>query len=170
MCKWLWIAPLLAAGCWAQTGTAIPSVIPVTPLGGFVVPSGTVLNVRIDEALSTDRNQPGDPFTATLMDPVAVNGTVVLPMGTHLKGHVLANHAAGVWKGHASLVLGLDSIQLSGRTFPLQLTSATCENPHKHKKLEDPDPNAKAATGDRLAVAVKAETVVHFTLGAAVRV
>jgi len=58
MSKWLWIAPLMvgAAG-WGQTNAPLPTVIPETPLGGHVIPSGTEFHLRINEALSTGRNQ-----------------------------------------------------------------------------------------------------------------
>jgi hypothetical protein len=168
MFKWLWIAPLLAGVAWSQDG--IPRVIPETPVGGFVIPSGTTLKVRVNEALSTERNSAGDAFTAALIDSIMVNGHVVVPAGTHLKGHVLANHEAGILKGRARLVLGLDSLDLSGRSFPIELTAATYEADHKHRKLEDPDPNAKAVVATRLAVTIPAEAIVQFTLGAPVRV
>jgi hypothetical protein len=137
--QWLWIAPVLAAAAWSQQG--IPRIIPETPVGGFVIPSGTELKVRVDEALSTDRNSAGDPFSATLVDPIMVNGHIVLPGGAHLSGHVLANHQAAILKVPARLVLGLGSFELSGRSFPIQLTAATYEAGHKHRKLKDPDPN-----------------------------
>jgi len=168
MLKWLWIVPLLAGAGWAQSHEPIPTVIPVTPVGGFVIPSGTELRVRINETLSTDRSQAGDRFTAALIDPVLVNGHAVLPMGAHLTGHVLENHTAGIFKGRAKLVLVLDSIQLAGRTFPVELTSATYAIDKKHKKLENPDPNAKVVVGNRVAITIPAETVLHFTLGSPV--
>jgi len=168
MRKWLLLAPMmLAAAAWSQS---IPDVVPITLLGGLVIPSGTDLKVRVDEALGTDRNERGDRFTATLMDPVIVNGQAALPAGTRLVGHVLANHQAGVFKGRAHLMLALDSFQYSGHSYPIELTAATYQTEHKHRKLEDRDPNADAVVGNREEVTLPAETVVHFTLGAPVRV
>jgi hypothetical protein len=171
MPRWFLIAPLaLAAAGWAQMNAPIPTVIPETPLGGHVIPSGTELHVRIDEALSTDRSKQGDAFTATLVGPVMVNGTVVLPVGTHFAGHVLENAEAGILKGRAKLVLGLESFQLAGHTFHIELTAETYQSGQKHKRLENPDPNAKAVVATRVAVTIPAETVVQFTLGSPVRV
>ena len=99
-----------------------------------------------------------------------VNGTVVLPVGTRFAGHVLENHEAGILKGRAKLVLGLESFQLAGHTFHIELTAETYESGHKHKRLEDPDPNAHAVVATRVAVTIPAETVVQFTLGSPVRV
>ena len=49
---------------------------------------GTYVTVRINQGLSTDHNQPGDPFNATLMQPVVVNGIVVAQAGQNVYGRV----------------------------------------------------------------------------------
>ncbi|MEI9973458.1 MAG: hypothetical protein WDO73_16280 [Ignavibacteriota bacterium] len=170
MRKLLWMAPMLAFAGWAQTQSPMPDVVPMMPGGSFIIPTGMDLRVRVDDTLSTERNQRGDVFGATLLDAVMANGTTVVPAGTHLKGHVAVNRPAGIFKGRAQLVLSLDSIEMSGRSVRIELTSATYEAEHKHKNLEDPDPNAGAVTGNREEVTLPAETVVHFTLGAPVRI
>jgi hypothetical protein len=170
MLKWLWIAPMLAAAAWSQPRIDSLHVVPITPVGGFVVPAGTVLHARVDETLSTGRNQPGDRFTATLIDPVIANGQTVVPAGTRLTGHVLQNRQAGVFKGWAQLTLALDSFQLSGRSYPIELTGATCQAGHPHRDLKDPDPNAGVVMGNREQATIPAEAVVTFTLGSPVRV
>src|SRR5712692_4013043 len=49
------------------------------------LPAGSVLKVRLDDALSSDHNQPGDRFSAT----VETNGTGYgLPAGTRVDGTV----------------------------------------------------------------------------------
>jgi hypothetical protein len=170
MRKWLWIALMLAVAGWAQVQSPMPGAVPLTPASGFIIPSGTDLRARVDDTLSTGRNERGDPFSATLLDPVMANGQTVLPAGTRLRGHVLVNWPDGVFKGRAQLVLSLDSFDLSGRSYGLELTTAKYEVEHKHKELEDPDPSASAVSGDREEVTMPAETVLHFTLGAPVRV
>jgi hypothetical protein len=160
---------MLAAAGWPQTG--IPHIVPPPPMpGGTVIPSGTELAVRVDETLSTNQNQRGDRFTATLTDPVVVNGVVVLAPGTRFTGQVLDIKPAGILKGWAGLTLALDSFEWKGHRFSIELTSATCVSPHKHQKLESPDPNAGAAVGDREQATIRAETILHFTLGSPVRV
>jgi hypothetical protein len=138
--------------------------------GAFVIPVGTQLDVRLDATLSTDKNKPGDAFTATLLDAVTVNGQVVVAAGTRLAGHVLENHPAGILRGRARLMLALDAVQIGGRSYPIELTAATYETRRKHKNLQDPDPNANAFFASRETVSVPAEAVVHFTLGSPVHV
>jgi hypothetical protein len=49
---------------------------------------GTYMTVRIDQFLSTNRNRPGDTFTASLTQPVVVDGVVVAQRGQSLYGRV----------------------------------------------------------------------------------
>src|ERR1019366_6707690 len=44
-----------------------------------VIPSGTPLHVRVDEAIDTRRNRAGDQFSATLSEPIEVDGRIVVP-------------------------------------------------------------------------------------------
>jgi hypothetical protein len=50
--------------------------------------SGTYITLRINQALSSDKSQAGDTFTATLSQPVIVNGVVVAPRGQMVLGRV----------------------------------------------------------------------------------
>ena len=167
MRKWLWIAPILAASCWAQTPW---NVVPMTPPGGHVIPAGTQIRVRIDIPLSTNWSRRGDTFTATLVDTLLVNGKMVLPPGTPVIGHVLVNRRAGIYRGHARLMIGLDCFQVGGQKYPIELTAALFQVERRHKHLRFPDPNAGAVTGTRLVATVPSETIVRFTLGAPVKV
>ena len=72
---------------------------------------GTLMNVRVNQMLSSDRNHAGDPFSATLMQPVIVNGVVVASRGQTVYGRV-----ADAEKAHA----GKDSrlgLELTGLTL-----------------------------------------------------
>ena len=68
-----------ARGARAGLATAPPAP-PTGPAPRTVtlsVPTGTTFAVQLNETLSTDKSVPGDPFTATLADPiVGLDGTV----------------------------------------------------------------------------------------------
>lgn len=49
---------------------------------------GTYLTVRLNQGLSSDRNQPGDPFSATLTQPLVIDGVVVAQRGQMVYGRV----------------------------------------------------------------------------------
>jgi hypothetical protein len=81
------------------------------------IPRGSVLRVRIDEALDTRRNRAGDHFRASLAAPVLVHGTIVLPRGTEFTGHITQSDASGRLKGRAVLTVTLDSFRLNGKEY-----------------------------------------------------
>ena len=52
------------------------------------VPAGTALMVRLDTTLATFSNKVGDPFHASITQPVVVNGQTVIPAGATVEGRV----------------------------------------------------------------------------------
>lgn len=88
-----------------------------------VIPAGTPLHVRVDEAIDTRRNRAGDGFTATLDQPVQREGRVLVPAGTAFHGHVTNAKASGRMKGRAQLGLALDTFQLNGREYRVSTTT-----------------------------------------------
>jgi len=54
----------------------------------LTIKPGTFVMVRVDQMLSSNRNQPGDVFSATLMQPVVVDGVVVAQRGQTVMGRV----------------------------------------------------------------------------------
>ncbi len=78
----------------------------------LTIPAGTVLLVRINEFLSSDRSQVGDRVTATLEQPLVVNGWVVARRGQTLVGQVEAAVKAGRVKGTSQLGLELTDLTI----------------------------------------------------------
>ena len=54
----------------------------------LTIKPGTFVMVRVDQMLSSNHNQPGDVFSATLMQPVVVDGVVVAQRGQTVMGRV----------------------------------------------------------------------------------
>ena len=52
------------------------------------VPAGTALMVRLDTTLATFSNKAGDPFRASVSQPVVINGQTVIPAGAVVEGRV----------------------------------------------------------------------------------
>ena len=69
-------------------------VLPCTLLASMLaaqtnsVPAGTALMVRLDTTLATFSNKAGDPFRASVTQPVMVNGQTVIPAGATVEGRV----------------------------------------------------------------------------------
>jgi len=83
-----------------------PPPVPAT----LTLPSGAFVTVRVNQWLSSDRNQVGDTFYATLVQPLIVNGVVVARKGSTVVGRVTEVH-----KSHSD----------SSSRLGLQLTSLT---------------------------------------------
>jgi len=86
----------------------------------LVIPTGTVLSVRMNEFVSSDKNSVGDRVTATLDRPIVVNGWVVARRGQTITGQVTAAVKAGRVKGTSQLGLELTDLELvDGNSAPI---------------------------------------------------
>jgi hypothetical protein len=122
----------------APPPAAVPeTAAPSAPVRAEVlIPTGTPLRVRLDAALDTRRNHPGDGFTATLHRPVTLHGEIVIPAGTRFRGHVTEASASGRLEGRPVLSLTLDSFHFEGREYPLRTSHVERVGP-AHKKRNE---------------------------------
>jgi len=86
----------------------------------IVVPSGTVLTVRISQALSSKGSQTGQTFLATLAQSISVEGRPALPSGATVSGTVVNAKAKGKLKGQAELALTLKRISVAGHDYEIE--------------------------------------------------
>jgi hypothetical protein len=87
----------------------------------LTLPSGTILRVRTNEYLSSDDSKAGQSFTATLQEPLVVNGWVVARRGETIQGTVVSSKKAGRVKGVSQLELQLTDVTLvDGQVVPIQ--------------------------------------------------
>jgi hypothetical protein len=93
------------------------AVLPQT----LTLPAGTVVRVRIDEWLSTDRNLTGDSFSAVLDQPIVVGGWVVARRGQAQTGRVSLVKKGAHGGGASQLGVDLPELTLvDGQQLPLQ--------------------------------------------------
>jgi hypothetical protein len=92
---------------------------PVPPQ--LTVKPGTFVTVRVDQWLSSDRNQAGDAFSATLVKPIVVDGVIVAQRGQTVAGRVAEAQKAGRVEGVSRLGLQLTELTLvDGQQLPIQ--------------------------------------------------
>jgi hypothetical protein len=92
--------------------------------------AGTLLPVRLIETISSDRNHPGDTFTASLDEPLVVDGFVIAERGSRVEGRVIDTTQAGRVKGLASLGLALTRLTTSdGQNIEISTDSFTKQGP-----------------------------------------
>ncbi len=87
----------------------------------ITLPAGTFVRVRINEKLSSDKNQSGDLFTATLIQPLIANGLVIAQPGQNIAGRV--SEAVKAKDGNGRSRLGLELTELSlvdGQQVPIR--------------------------------------------------
>lgn len=107
---------MVLGGCQAST----TSVEASTSRDPVVAPAGTVLRVRLNQALETGRSRPGDRFSGVLDSPVVVGAMEVLPKGTEVEGHVLASRTRRQEAGRVTLALTLDCFSSNGRKIAIE--------------------------------------------------
>jgi hypothetical protein len=87
----------------------------------LTLPAGTVVRVRVDEWLSSDRNAMGDNFSAVIDQPIVVNGWVVARRGQAQTGRVSIAKKGGHGNGTSQLGVELPELTLvDGQQVPLQ--------------------------------------------------
>jgi uncharacterized protein YcfJ len=79
----------------------------------FAVPDDTALRIRLDDTLTSNDSQVGDPFSATVVDQGEYRNARVY-------GHVSQIEMSGKIKGHTSMVLRFDRVVMpDGRRAPI---------------------------------------------------
>ena len=102
-------------------GAPIQNAAPYYAPTQLSLAAGTFLVVRVNEKLSSDRNHPGDFFSATLMQPLIANGFVVAQAGQNIAGRVSEAVNAEHGKGTSRLGLELNEISLvDGQQLPVR--------------------------------------------------
>lgn len=100
----------------------------------IVVPAGTVITVRLGQAVGTKISQSGETFSATVAQPVEVNGQTVIPSGAEATGTVVTATPAGRFKGGSVLQLKLDSVNINGKRHTIETSAVSRTGQGKGKR------------------------------------
>jgi len=117
-----------------QEATPAPPPPPPPPPKPVVIPAGTVLTVRLQSALGSKTSKPGDRFSATLADPIVVDGKTVAGAGSGVSGTVTEAHAAGRFKGGATLNVVADTLSIRGVRYHVKTMAVSQESKGKGKR------------------------------------
>ena len=114
---------------------AIPAASSLVP-DEVIVPAGTAVSVRLQNAVSSVSNRAGDEFSAVLDDPIVVNGQTVAPRGAAVKGRVVAARSSGRMHKSGYLRLALVSVELKGKALPVHSSTVfAMGGSHKKRNL-----------------------------------
>jgi hypothetical protein len=114
-----------------------PSVMERLTSKTVTVPEGAVFTVRLNETVSSKKNNSGDKFTATVVEPVEVDGKVAIPKGSTVTGTVTDAKALGKIKGGAVLRLLLDSVTVGDSKYDIETTAVARSLKGKGKRTAE---------------------------------
>jgi BON domain len=110
----------------SQAAPQAPAAAPLSPPverprpQPIVVSAGTLISVRVGQALSSATSKTGQTFIATLARPLNAGGRIAIPRGADLVGTVLNAKAKGRFKGEGELSLALTSVSVRARSYSIQ--------------------------------------------------
>jgi hypothetical protein len=90
--------------------------------GSSIIPVGQELDVRLQNSLNSGTNQVEDRFAATTVVDLEVDGRVVIPAGSELRGVISSVQSAGRIERKGSLTVSFDQITMNSRTYPIRGT------------------------------------------------
>ncbi|HEV2272770.1 MAG TPA: hypothetical protein VGR96_01320 [Acidobacteriaceae bacterium] len=79
--------------------------------------------MRLDQDLGSKISQTGDSFTATITDPIEVDGNVVIPRGARAEGSVIDARPLGRFKGGAVLAVRLERVRTDWGSYPVSTST-----------------------------------------------
>ena len=100
----------------------------------IVVPRGSAIEVVLDQPLSSKTSTEGQSFSATVVDPVVVDGQVVIPKHAHARGTVTSVKSAGRFKGASELGLALRHIEINGQRYEIAASTPELSKKGKGKR------------------------------------
>ncbi len=89
----------------------------------ITIPAETPIEVRLQEAVSSDDSTDGQKFTAVLAAPIVIDGQTVAPKNANVWGTVVKATPSGRLQTPAELVLRLNAIEIHGRRHEITTAS-----------------------------------------------
>lgn len=108
----LLIAATTLGGCAQSTDDTASTRAAVDTTARFetiVVPEGTTVVISLDTPIATDVNRTGDPFVATTVEPVIVDGATAIPTGSKVHGTLQDVQSSGRVAGRAQMTLAFQT-------------------------------------------------------------
>jgi hypothetical protein len=84
-----------------------------------VIPAGTIIPLRLNSALRSDKGRSGEAITATVMQDVPLATGETLPAGSKVTGHVVQAIASGRGSDEPSISFQFDQLQLGTQAIPI---------------------------------------------------
>ena len=99
--------------------------------GPITIAPGTVLQLRTNDTVESKHAKEGTPLDFTVIRDVWVNGYLAIPRGATVHGVVSGVKHAGEFTGTPELALQLTSLDMNGRTYPIESDQFRVKGPSK---------------------------------------
>src|SRR5215472_9486912 len=99
----------------------------------LIIPSGTLITIRLQQPLSSASAVRGERFAAVIDAPVMIGDQIVLPVGAPVEGHVTLVHRSGRLHHPGELALTLDRVTVDQQIVTLTTTRVSARG-GSHKK------------------------------------
>jgi hypothetical protein len=109
-------APRPAAAPASSRGAAAPAAAPARTTT-VRVPAGTVVNVRLTQAVEVDVSKAGQTFKAVVDDPIMIGGSIAIPRGASAVVQAVNVEQSGKFKGSDKITLKLNAIGFGGYMY-----------------------------------------------------
>lgn len=124
-----------------STATAVPapaSTVPASPAAPrartasagsrLVAPAGTVITVRMIDAIDSDVTGAGERFRASLDNPLQVGDQVIAPRGADVSVQVVRVEQSGKLTGRDEVAMDLYDITIDGKKYPVASSYAEVQS------------------------------------------
>jgi len=116
------VVGVLLTGCARQATVESTGDVAISssPADARSLPSGTTLDIRLDQEIGTKSSKVGDSFSATLVNPVvATNGVTAVPAGSKIYGKVTGLDNSDRVGEPAAIKIDFERIVVNGSSRPL---------------------------------------------------
>jgi hypothetical protein len=148
----LMIGSAMLASAWsdapiaAHAATAAPAAIAASDVREVTLPAGTVLSLRLDSTVASNRSRVEDAVQAHLRRPVIARGLTVLPANAPVSGVVTQATRSGRVKGRALIAFRFHSLRAHGERYRVS-TSSVVRQAATTKKRDAAEIGLPAAGG-----------------------
>ena len=104
------------------------------PKPAVTVPAGTMMSVRLSDAIDVDASAAGQLFKAIVDDPVMVGGSIVIPRGAMATLQAVHVEQSGTMKGSDKISLKLHSFRFGGMVYEVASTYVETKGQGEGKK------------------------------------
>jgi len=143
---WVAVVVLSCAAALAQEPSAAPAPAATgarngppamsAPPAPVTVLEDTLIRVQTVEPINSKRARRGTPLLFTVSEDVVIGDVLAIPRGATVHGEVIESKKSGVLTGSPELALRLLSLNLGGRSYPLDTYQFKVKGTSKTKPTE----------------------------------